>query len=200
MFDSEKAGTGDLWLLDLTTRVAKPLTPGAPDELHGRWSPDGRWIYFSRRDKSSFDIWKIPSGGGAAVRVTAHGGLGPYPSPDNKWVYYGKDLRRPTELWRVPVQGGREESVLDGLSYMYNFAVGQKRIYFVGVHGPVQFLSLGPSARVFLESYEPATGKRTRLYQLEKPFWFGVALSPDERWLAYSVIDEQDTDLMVVEP
>jgi hypothetical protein len=90
--------------------------------------------------------------------------------------------------------------VLKGLSYAYNFAVGRRGIYFVSIDGPVQYLSPGRSARTFLEHYEPGTATRTLLQQLKKPFWFGVALSPDELWFAYSVIDQHDSDLMLVEP
>ena len=40
------------------------------------FSPDGRWIYYAHADQSlsEFDIWRIPSTGGAPERVTERGG------------------------------------------------------------------------------------------------------------------------------
>src|SRR3989442_11120792 len=39
-------GTADLWILDLRTRKARPLTSGAGGDFRPAWSPDGKWIAF----------------------------------------------------------------------------------------------------------------------------------------------------------
>jgi len=41
------AGTANLWILDLTTHKAKPLTSGHGGDFRPAWSPDGQWIAFS---------------------------------------------------------------------------------------------------------------------------------------------------------
>ena len=131
--------------------------------------------------------------------LTRNGGMAGYESADAKWVYFSKDLGRPTSLWKMPVGGGEAEKVLDGLTYTCNFAVVEKGIYLLSLEGSVQFLSLTRNSRVLLEFFDFATGRRTRLHSLDKPFWFGVALSPDERWFLYSQIDQEGSDLMLVE-
>jgi hypothetical protein len=54
-----------------------------------------------------------------------------------------------------------------------------------------------PVAQV--EFFDLATGKTTSLYTLDRPFWFGFALAPDERSILFSKIDSHDSDLMSVE-
>jgi Tol biopolymer transport system component len=41
------AGNTDLWILDVRTRKARPLTSGADGDFRPAWSPDGTWIAFS---------------------------------------------------------------------------------------------------------------------------------------------------------
>jgi TolB protein len=41
------AGRANLWILDISTRKATPLTSGAGGDFRPAWSPDGRWIAFS---------------------------------------------------------------------------------------------------------------------------------------------------------
>jgi hypothetical protein len=37
------------------------------------------------------------------------------------------------------------------------------------------------------------------LHTLDRPFWFGFALAPDERSILFSKIDSRASDLMLVE-
>jgi hypothetical protein len=43
------------------------------------------------------------------------------------------------------------------------------------------------------------TGRRTTLATIGKRWWFGIALSPDERWLLFPVTDREGRDLMLVD-
>jgi len=55
------------------------------------WSLDGAWIYFTRGDIATmkWDIWRIPTSGGAAERLTRHNSLVAYPnSIDKRAVLY----------------------------------------------------------------------------------------------------------------
>jgi Tol biopolymer transport system component len=130
-------------------------------------------------------------GTGAPVQLTHHGGINPNESPDGLWLYYAKDPASPTSIWKVPVAGGTEVKVLDGLSYSLNFAVAEKGIYFLSVGDK-------PNASN-LEFYDLHTGSRARLRTIDKGWFFGMALSPDQRWLTYSVIDQAGSDLMMAE-
>lgn len=191
LFNSRRSGSSDLYLLDVATRAVQRLTDDPSDEYEPRWSRDGRWIYFVSTRTGRPEVWKIPSGGGAAVQVTRQGGLAAFESADRSWLYYAKDMTRPTSIWRVPVDGGEETKVLDGLSYSFNFAVTAKGIYLLAVRG-------APPVAV-IEFFDLATGKTTPLYTLDRPFWFGFALAPDERSILFSKVDSSGSDLMLVE-
>src|SRR5207244_7936562 len=51
-------------------------------------TPDGKWVYFSSDFDGRDSLWKVPSEGGAPVRVTSYFGLNPSFSPDGKQVAF----------------------------------------------------------------------------------------------------------------
>jgi hypothetical protein len=65
------------------------------------------------------------------------------------------------------------------------FALSSRGIYFIS-SGRLQFLDF------------PA-GKSKTLLTLDKPIHLGMALSPDEKWLLYSQVDQGGSDLMLVD-
>jgi hypothetical protein len=81
--------------------------------------------------------------------------------------------------------------VLDGLSYSFNFAVTDEGIYLVAQRGDP------PAATI--EFFDFATRKTTLLHTLDRLFWFGFALAPDERSLLFAKVDSLGSDLMLVE-
>ena len=50
---------GDIWVLDLKTKAAKPVTTGFSRDLYPAWSADGKWVYFSRFDADTNDDGRI---------------------------------------------------------------------------------------------------------------------------------------------
>jgi Tol biopolymer transport system component/DNA-binding winged helix-turn-helix (wHTH) protein len=195
LFNSRRTGSSDLYVLDVATRGVTRLTEDPTDEYEPRWSRDGKWIYFVSTRSGRPETWKIPYGSGpssasasAAVQVTRQGGTAAFESVDGRWVYYGKPTQ-PMSIWRVPVGGGEETKVLDFLSYNFNFAVTARGIYLLALRG----------GRPSIEFFDFATRKTTLLYTLDRPFWFGFAVAPDERSLLFSKVDSRSSDLMVVE-
>jgi Tol biopolymer transport system component/DNA-binding winged helix-turn-helix (wHTH) protein len=192
LFNSRRSGSADLYLLDVGTRSTRRLTDDPSDEYEPRWSRDGARIYFVSTRTGRPEVWQMPSGGGPAVQVTRQGGLAAFESADGRWLYYAKDTARPTSIWRVPVDGGEETKVLDGLSYSFNFAVTGKGIYLLAHRR-------GAPPVDSIEYFDLATAKSTTLHTLGRPFWFGLALAPDERAILFSEIDSHGSDLMSVE-
>ena len=95
-----------------------------------------------------------------------------------------------SSIWRVPVGGGTEERVADGLSYPLNFVVADCGLYFLAVGDAPDKTSI--------DLFEFATGERTRIVDLEKPWWYGMALSPDGK-LLFSLVNSAGSNLMLVE-
>jgi Tol biopolymer transport system component/DNA-binding winged helix-turn-helix (wHTH) protein len=188
LFNSRRTGSSDLYILDVATRAIKQRTGDPADEYEPRWSRDGNWIYFVSTRTGRAEVWKIPSGSGPAVQVTRQGGSAAFESADGRWLYYATETR-PSSIWRVPVGGGEETKILDGLSYNFNFAVTGKGIYLLAFRQGVSSI----------EFFDFATRKTTVLHTLDRPFWFGFALAPDERSILFSKVDSLTSDLMLVD-
>jgi Tol biopolymer transport system component len=102
VFVSTRAdGFANLWILDLATHQAKPLTSGRGGDFRPAWSPDGRWIAFSSDRESDtppgkgrwerlhlVDIFVIHPDGTGLKRVSEHGGFCGTPkwTPESKSV------------------------------------------------------------------------------------------------------------------
>ncbi len=61
----------DLWLVGTDGSGLRPLTRNDASDSSGRWSPDGRTIYFLSTRSGSSQVWKLPLDGGEAQPVTA---------------------------------------------------------------------------------------------------------------------------------
>jgi dipeptidyl aminopeptidase/acylaminoacyl peptidase len=191
LFHSRREGAADVYVLRPESGDIRRITDHEAEDAEPRWSRDGRTIYFGSDRTGRSEIWKVPASGGSPTRMTQHGGATAVESTDGKFIYYAKDYFSPTSIWRMPIAGGEETHVVDGLSYSLNFAVGDRGIYFLAAGEAPQNTAL-----VFLEL---ATGKRTTLRSLGKQWWFGLALSPDQRSLLFSTVDSAGSNLMVVD-
>jgi Tol biopolymer transport system component/DNA-binding winged helix-turn-helix (wHTH) protein len=190
LFNSRREGSSHLYLLSPDSGEVSRITNDPAEDVEPRWSRDGRTIYFGSNRTGRQEVWKMPAEGGRPERITKHGGLTATESRDG-FLYYAKDDRSPTAIWRVPVGGGEEQPVVEGLSYSLNFVVADRGIYF---------LALGDAPpKTSIDFFEFATGRRTTLLTLGKEWWFGMALSTDQKSLLYSVIDNAGSNLMLVD-
>jgi Tol biopolymer transport system component len=190
LFNSTREGTTDLYLLFPRTGEIRRLTTDPAEELEANWSRDGRSIYFGSNRTGRFEIWKMQTDGRAAAQVTKHGGQTAQESPDRRFLYYAKN-GSPTTIWRARLDGGDDVQLVDGLSYPNNFVVGDRGIYF---------LAVGDSAaKTSIDFFEFSTRRRKILAKVGKPWWSGIALSADQGWLLFAVIDRNGSDLMLVD-
>ena len=203
LFQSTGSATGRaLYVLDVTTRVVGPLTDGPNADFQASWSKDGQTIYFlSMSPSGGPEIWKMPAGGGRRVQVTRHGGWFGVESFDSRLLYYAKPIGPDLAIWRVPVDGGEEVAVTGvGLTDSLNFAVAQKGLYFVsGSSTVVGLLGDTPLGKDRIDFVDFKTGRRRTILELGKRSSFGIAVSPDERYLLYSVTNSVSRNLMLVD-
>ena len=181
-------GEGDSSIYVIRGSGGKPtrLTRDSSQALTPNWSPDGNWVYFASTRTGRSEVWKVPAKGGEAVQVTKNGGSGPSQLTDGNYVYYKKDA----SAWKMSVSGGQEDQVLPSV-YEDSFYVVKDGIYFIPEPGTdkkysIQFLSF-------------ATGNKRSVTPISRPPFSGFSVSPDGQSLLYAQLDEQGSDLMLVE-
>jgi Tol biopolymer transport system component/tRNA A-37 threonylcarbamoyl transferase component Bud32 len=97
--------------------------------LHGHhlaWSPDGRFIYFaSGVPPNEMDIWRVPSSGGAAERITHHDSRVAYPALlDDRTLVYTATADDGTGPWlyTMDVQTRVPQRVSTGVEHYLSVA------------------------------------------------------------------------------
>jgi eukaryotic-like serine/threonine-protein kinase len=166
---------------------------GNPAMAHPVFSPDGQSVYFINGPLGkTVDLWRMPSTGGNAVRITTNGAFRPEPSPDGKLIYYGKRLAK--QLWAIPAEGGEEHVVLEPVAG-FNWTVRPKGIYYFDFGVP-------PGAPKLVNFYSFRTGSINRVGVVESNVstdFSGISVSPDGRWLLYSHEAATASDLMLLD-
>ena len=194
-FDSRPEGQPEIFVIDVESRDIRRITDEPREDVVPSWSRDGKWIYFGSNRNGSWQVWKAPADGGDAVQITKGGGFAAVESRDGKYLYYAKG-RSVEGLWRVRVDGTGEEPVLDRLraGFWGYWALSSKGIYF-GDREP------GESGYAL---YLLPTGRKeiARVAFFDKPLIpsdSGFSLSPDERSLLFTQIDQSGADILIVE-
>jgi Tol biopolymer transport system component len=182
----------ELYSVNLSDGLVERLTDDPGNQLEPSWSRNGKWIYCGSSRTGRLEIHRVPAGGGRLEQITRNGGLHAEESFDGKWLYYSKDAYSPTSIWKVPRDGGEESRVIEGVSYSSNFVPVEKGIYFISG-------ALGQDGRSAIEFYEFDTGRTKALATTDKSLSWGLALSPDGRFLLQPLVDHVSNNLMLVE-
>jgi len=188
-FSSNLGGDFEIYVIRASGGKPIRLTTDSAGDDSPSWSRDGKWVYFTSIQSGRYEVWKVSATGGAAVQVTRNGGGPALESPDGKSIYYIKGLWSGS-LWNMPVSGGTENQVLPSVAMRALFLVNEG-IYFIpepSTDGKpsIQFLSV-------------ATGKVKIVASMSAPPAEGLSVSPDGRSLLFSQVDEEGSDLMLVE-
>ncbi|MCK0132544.1 S41 family peptidase [Flavobacteriaceae bacterium F08102] len=93
-------------------------------------TPDGQTIIFSYES----DLWKVPTTGGNAERITAMDGdeKNPSVSPDGKWLAFSSNQFGNDDVYIMPMAGGKIEQLTfhDGNDVVSSWSWDSKKIYF----------------------------------------------------------------------
>jgi TolB protein len=90
----------------------KLLTSNYPSYWHGI-SPDGKTLAYCAQRNDAWDIYAIPSSGGAEVRLTDTEGLddGPEYSYDGTWIYFNSNRTGRMQAYRMKTDGSGAEQL-----------------------------------------------------------------------------------------
>ncbi|HUO85950.1 MAG TPA: LpqB family beta-propeller domain-containing protein [Thermoanaerobaculia bacterium] len=171
------------------------LTTGPANDVAPSFSRDGRWVYFGSDRSGGWQVWKLPAGGGEAVRVTRWGGLRARESVDGTLVFFTRADRG--GLWSLPASGGAQRQVLSArqVAPWSGWDVGPRSLYF---GEPAS----GPAASAVIRRLDLAS---RQVAAASAPFrgfhvaGLGLSLAADESFLVFGRVDGDDSDLVLVE-
>jgi Tol biopolymer transport system component len=187
-FDSNTGGNWQIYTIAADGGKPQPVTSDSNNNITPSWSRDGRWIYFGSRKTGRFEIWKISSQGGEAAQVTRNGGIAGVESPDGKTLYFTRETG--DGIWRTPAEGGPETQVVKEV-FRNNYVVTTEGIYYTPPPAADR-----TSAIQYLDF---ASGSERTIAKLEKRPDLGLTLSPDRRYLLFTLIDFEGSDLLLAE-
>jgi len=202
---SDDGSHGNLWVMDLETRVARQITSERdPKVAMGLpvWSPDGEKIAFvSNRDTSNWDFLGLrvvrPDGSGLQRVVSKITGY-PTWSDDGRWLYYDLDDHGELKIWKVAADGGTPAEVRGGNAIVSGVTDAGRKLFFLV---PKSNSSGSPDYEMRVAS--PEGGDSVLLMRVEGrrvPRWQTIQPTPshDGRWLAVPLTDGSTTNLFLI--
>ena len=135
------------------------------------------------------EIWRIPAQGGDAQQITHHGGFDLAFSPDGRWIYYSRERAASTSIWRATPLGAGEAMAIPAALGGNIFAAGHRLYFNQGTNG---------SNDCEIRALDLVTGKVKTLARTDRLLQWHLAVSPDERSIYFTQIDDDGMDLMLV--
>src|SRR5262249_28030802 len=129
----------DLWVVDLEGQIRR-LTDDGFEHDSPAWSPDGRSLFFRRRQGlnqviqakqdhgAAVDLYRMPAEGGRMNNLTPDWDFipeAPASSSNGQFIYFGADVAGDVQLFRMPSAGGRVEQVTKGERALGGFTFSQ---------------------------------------------------------------------------
>jgi TolB protein len=113
VFNSNRAGNQDLWILPAEGGEMTQLTTHPTADWNPRWSPDGTEIAFYAYRTGNREIWVMPSEGGPARQITFHPALDVHPtwSRDGQRIAFTSKRTGNWDIWMVPASGGELQQI-----------------------------------------------------------------------------------------
>jgi Tol biopolymer transport system component len=202
-FDTKIDKQAAIYVISAAGTAPRRLTHSRADDMAPCWSRNGKWIYFVSDRTGSFEIFKISPEGGEEIQITHAGGFGPQESSDGKFLFYTRTRATSSPLLKMSAQGGPEAQILpsvhdrwwavsdQGIWFMESTYNGSEPGFFeqenaVTDRGDLRFLNF-ESGAVTLASTIP-----------KRPAG-GIAISRDQRTLAFGQLDYRPTEIVLVE-
>ena len=184
----------ELWTMSPDGRDERRVVTrngGWLSERDPAWSPDGRSIAFSADSNGQFDLYVVPSGGGAARRLTSLPGDERWPSwtRDGRLVFSHRPINGRWQIYATAADGaGTPEKMTpdDAAEWQPRVSPDGRLVAFVSDRDP----EAGDEADVFVRelSTRPSTERPLRLTRLTRgggaerfPAW-----APDSARVSYT--------------
>jgi eukaryotic-like serine/threonine-protein kinase len=177
--------------LTVTHLTSRKNELGEAGTIHARFSPDGKFIVYASTKDGASPIWlkQLGSGGEPFTNRSAEGvGASPIWSPDGQEIAFLSRREGQNGIWRMPAFGGAPVLVK-------NLERPSRGLVSWSKTGQVYFVSQGNlfSLQIANQQVAPVTS-----FDPAKPVDRTFGVSPDEQRIAYSDIQDGQTDLWVI--
>ena len=191
-FQSSPADQSEIDVADLSERIPRKLVTNVSHLSRPTWSRDGKGIYFMSNEDGRTGIYRCPASGGDAIALSKDAnGFVAQESLDGGTVYFASRHVNPVlkKVSLVALPGTALN--VDGLPHpsvgnLWTLSSGG--IYFVPAEAP-------RSIRYF----DFATKQVRPIFEVNKNFGSGLSVSPDGRWIMYSLFGDLNSDIMLVD-
>ena len=183
-------GNFDVYVINATGGTPQRLTPGVTESHSPHYSADGRWIYYSSRHDSEWQIWRMPSHGGPGQQMTRSGGYVGQPGPDGT-LYFSR-FGQPG-VWRIDDSGSEPMLVIPDLGPqdIDNWTIASGRIWYV---------KRETDGGAYVANHPLAAGgDGVRIVPLPSTYRPGLSVGPDGQVL-FTKIVRDESNLMLMEP
>ncbi len=173
---------------DRNELVERELMEFTAANTNARFSPDGKFVTFARRNKQTFDLYLLPVEGGEPIPITDHPAddRNPIWTPDGKTLLFrsNRSLGR-EDLWALSMADGRPS----GEPFLVRSDIGRAQLYSLSNNGRLLFARVSGAWHIYSVAIDARTQQPVApAVQLTKdpaadkrsPAW-----SPDGKRIAY---------------
>ncbi len=187
----DRNGLVGVYLADVSVRVPHKLATNVHETTDPEWSHDGKWIYFRGYEGVGHQFYRCPvQGGNAAILAASQDIIKPIESADGKILYFpSRNVNALIMMLPLDRSDAAPQPVagMPNISDEHQWAVVASGIYFVP--------QTAPRTICF---YDFATGHTREIFKTDRELSDGISVSPDGRYMLYSQLDENNSNIMLV--
>jgi Tol biopolymer transport system component/C-terminal processing protease CtpA/Prc len=120
VYTSWRSGTPKLFAYDFAANAERPITAAAGRDGSPTFSPDGKFLAYTRAADEQRELRVLEWPGGTDRRLATGVTAAPTWSPDSRWLAYGGETDEFNNVMVVPVSGGTPRQV----SFIANASLG----------------------------------------------------------------------------